>query len=165
MSAPNAVAGIKGFVKLPLAERFWRKVAKGEADDCWPWLGVTKQSDRPYGMIWANGRHRQATQVSWELARGKPFPAGMMACHTCDNPICVNPAHIWPGTMSQNIKDAVAKGRHVATGNGLKTHCKRGHEFTPENTGIRPSTGHRECRTCKAMHNAARFTHETGVKP
>lgn len=153
MSA-NVQNGVKGFVSLPLAERFWAKVQRGEG--CWLWLG-SKKSGRPYGMIWYEGRHRQASQISWELATGAPFPIGRMACHTCDNPACVNPAHIWPGTMSENIKDAVAKGRHVALGNALRTHCKYGHEFTPENTIVKAGTKHRVCRTCRDRNNRDRY--------
>jgi hypothetical protein len=77
-------------------------------------------------MLWANGKHRPATQIAWEIDNGKPFPAGMMACHTCDNPGCVNPFHIWPGTMSENIRAAVVKGRHKANADMQRRRYAKG---------------------------------------
>lgn len=144
----NVVSGKKGFVNVPLEQRFWAKVQKLSDDQCWPWLGSNR---RGYGQIWSDGSNRPAPQVSWEIANGAPFPTGKMACHTCDNPPCVNPAHIWPGTMSDNILDCVAKGRHVAMSpvNMRQSHCKRGHAFTPDNIYTTPG-GSRSCRACRA---------------
>lgn len=149
----NAIRGLKGFSKTPLEERFWPKVNVFGQDECWLWTGA---NSRGYGQITVDGKKRKATQVSWEIYHGKPFPTGLMACHTCDNPRCVNPAHIWPGTMSQNIRDAVSKGRHVAANAPWRrgiTHCKRGHEFTSENT-YRTCHGFRACRECLKIHRA-----------
>jgi len=159
----NAVAGKKGFVSVPLEQRFWAKVQKLSDDQCWPWQGANR---RGYGLIWKNGSSQPATQVSWEIANETPFPAGKMACHTCDNPTCVNPAHIWPGTMSDNILDCVAKGRHVparSPANRGISHCKRGHAFTTDNTYIMPS-GSRSCRACRKIRDTARLA-ITGKEP
>ena len=106
----NTAKGVKGFVSKPLEERFWAKVDKRGPEECWPWLGAN-DSKRGYGTTWDGGRRRKATHVSWELHHGQPFPSGMAACHSCDNPPCVNPAHIWPGTQSDNLLDARRKGR------------------------------------------------------
>lgn len=93
----------------PLSERFWEKVDKSAGEDaCWIWTG---SKIRGYGSIYANGRNRKATQISWEFYHGEPFPTGMSACHACDNPSCVNPKHIWAGTQKDNALDCVAKGR------------------------------------------------------
>jgi hypothetical protein len=112
----NVRSGTKGFVSRPLAERFWEKVNRTGPNECWEWTGSVHSAARPYGQIWVDGRACKATRVSWELANSQPVPEGKMICHSCDNPICVNPAHLWPGTMSDNIKDAVAKGRHKPGG-------------------------------------------------
>jgi hypothetical protein len=64
-------------------------------------------------------------------------------CHRCDNPVCVNPDHLFDGSQLENLLDCVRKGRHKGKS---QTHCKHGHEFTPENTYLWKN--HRHCRTC-----------------
>ncbi len=86
--------------------------------------------------------HRRA----WEKENG-PIPEGLEICHMCDNRRCVNVEHMFLGTRSENMIDASRKGRlnnHCAR----KTHCKRGHKFTGENTRISPD-GFRVCKTCR----------------
>lgn len=167
----NLKKGAKGFQQVPLAERFWAKVDIRADHECWLWQGAIRQ--RGYGTIYVKGRSRPAHQVAWEIHNGKAFPTGKMACHSCDNPPCVNPHHIWPGTMSDNIRDACEKGRLTppaqregwVSHNKLKTHCKRGHELSGDNLIVRPS-GRRGCRACnsaiwsnrKHEHKARRHT-------
>jgi len=115
----NATPGVKGFSSLPLRDRFFAKVDPadiGSKDRCWMWIGSVRGGRYPYGQLWSEGKTRMATQVSWELHHGKPFPTYLVACHTCDNPRCVNPLHIWPGTMKENTADAIRKGRLVSAG-------------------------------------------------
>ena len=104
--APNVQAGVKGFVTVPLAARMQNYEPVPESG-CWLWMGTV--SSRGYGQVWVNGMHRPAHRISWELVNG-PMPAHLDACHTCDVECCINPAHIWPGTPSENAKDAVRKG-------------------------------------------------------
>jgi len=145
-----------------LAERFWSKVDKsGGENSCWPWLGAT-DGRRGYGQFFMDRRHRKATHVAWELANASPFPEGKHACHSCDNPPCVNPRHIWPGTHSENHKDSFAKNRcairRIGGGNPVNrrawTHCQAGHEFTHDNTIVKKS-GRRQCRQCTRKWGAA----------
>ena len=96
-----------------LASRFWAKVDKsGGADACWLWTGAT--AGRGYGRIYDPriGHHAAAHRISWELSNG-PIPDGLFMCHRCDNPPCVNPAHLFPGTHTDNMRDAGVKGRRV----------------------------------------------------
>jgi len=128
--------------------QFWSRADRRSDDECWPWKG---SASRRYGILHVAGRNRKATQISWEIETGLPFPAGKMACHSCDNPNCVNPNHLWPGTMKENMHDCISKGRFYFNRAGqkrqFKTVCVNGHAYTPENSKIN-STGHTICRIC-----------------
>ncbi|MFL5481114.1 MAG: HNH endonuclease signature motif containing protein [Gemmatimonadaceae bacterium] len=131
-------------LNLSAQVRFERAVLR-RPDGCWIWR--QKARTRPsggYARIRINNRKVLAHRFSWELARG-PVPPGLFVLHRCDVRDCVNPDHLFLGTLQDNMDDMVAKGRAVSP-NAFKTHCKRGHEFTPENTINRPNG--RACRTC-----------------
>jgi hypothetical protein len=103
-----------------------------------------------YGEVSMNGKKYRVHRLFYEFYNG-PFDQTLDVCHTCDNPICVNPAHLWLGTHKDNMADCRAKDRyHYAN----LTHCKRGHEFTPENT-IRNGRSRqlRGCRICNLARN------------
>jgi hypothetical protein len=98
------------FTPRPLDVRFWEKVDKRGPDECWPWLGAKNPLGR--AKIYVDGMHRSASRISWELHNSQPFPTDLDACHTCDDPGCVNPAHIWAGSAFDNLRDCAAKGRY-----------------------------------------------------
>lgn len=91
-----------------LQERFWAKVDKSNLSGCWLWLGA-RAGIGNYGVIW-DGRQKRAHRVIWEMLNG-PIPEGFDLCHHCDNPLCVNPSHLFLGTRSANNNDSVRKGR------------------------------------------------------
>lgn len=89
--------------------------------------------------------------------RGKPLvskPRGVEdGCHTCDNPPCCNPAHLYVGTRKQNVADAVERRRLWQ----LKlTHCPANHPYDEANTYVSPRTGSRKCRACRALADRRR---------
>jgi hypothetical protein len=90
----------------PFPERFWAKVGKTES--CWLWTG--SRLGRGYGMFRHNGKTVKAHRIAWELEYG-PVPQGLYVLHTCDNPPCVRPEHLFLGTQFANMRDMVSKGR------------------------------------------------------
>lgn len=95
--------------------RFWAKVRKGSPDDCWEW--TASRLPQGYGCfaISAEGSRKtwRAHRVAYILSTGQPIPDGMCVCHSCDNPPCCNPAHLWLGTTGENTRDMASKGRNV----------------------------------------------------
>ena len=94
--------------------RFWKKVDRKGDDDCWLWTAATVAGPPPcfirYGFIGTAQGMERAHQVSYRLNVG-PVPPGMCVCHECDEPLCVNPKHLWLGTRKQNNQDMIEKGR------------------------------------------------------
>lgn len=90
--------------------RFWSAVQKAGPDDCWLWTRKAAGGKIKYGRIFYNGRQEQANRVSWMMHFGT-IPDGLDVCHTCDNPLCVNPAHLFLGTHTDNMRDKMRKGR------------------------------------------------------
>lgn len=101
--------------KPTLEERFWAKVEKTEA--CWLWTSTVVSEAFPYGQISdaykGKKRTRLAHRLSYEMHYGA-IPDDLKVLHSCDNPRCVNPIHLWLGTSLDNARDCVQKQRHVA---------------------------------------------------
>lgn len=123
--------------------RFMAQVRKQD-DGCWIWYGPRKhQPDgQQYGSTHHEGRTISAHRLAWMLFRG-PIPEGLEIDHLCRVTRCVNPDHLEPVTHRENV----LRGQGLAAINARKTHCIRGHEFTPENTIVHCG-GKRACRTC-----------------
>jgi hypothetical protein len=106
-------------MRKTLADRLWLRVAV--AGECWEFTG---HRDRwGYGAISVGRRNVGAHRVAYELAHGE-IPTGLVVMHSCDNPPCVNPAHLSVGTQGDNVRDCRTKGRAATSG---PYRCSRGH--------------------------------------
>lgn len=87
----------------------WKRVDKDHRGGCWVWTGTRIGG---YGRLTVAGRTMLAHRYFFTITIG-PIPTGMKVLHSCDNPPCVNPSHLWLGTQAENIRDMVVKGRRT----------------------------------------------------
>jgi len=127
-----------------ILERFWSKVDKEEWKEsgCWKWLD---HKNGGYGGFRDNKKDVKAHRFAYEQIKG-PIPKGLELDHLCSNTGCVNPEHLEAVTH----KDNVLRGKGLAAKNVRKIYCKRGHEFTVENTGYKKD-GKRSCLICRKI--------------
>lgn len=121
-----------------LLERFYDKVLF--TTDCWEWVGGKSHG---YGYFSIGKKLVRAHRFLYELYKGK-IPIGLDLDHLCRNRKCVNPEHLEPVTRRENMNRGDSANRN-------KTHCKKGHEFTLENTII--DRKKRYCKECQRTHS------------
>jgi hypothetical protein len=114
---------------------------------CWEWLGSKPESRGGYGQLYLNGRTQLAHRVVFERFNGE-VPADLTLDHLCRNRSCVNPDHLEPVSITENI-------RRGTPFKPKKTHCPSGHPYDEANTGV--YRGERQCKACNRARALARY--------
>lgn len=146
-------------------ERFWSRVQKAESG-CWEWQGT--KFNTGYGQFCVAGLTRSAHRVCFELTKGL-IPEGLLVRHTCDNPGCVNPAHLLLGTIKDNTWDMINRGRSAlrspTAGVRHKTHCKQGHALSDDNLLTVKGKTIFTCRICVRERQRQHYERRRKKKP
>ena len=157
---------------MDLAERLWSDVEKTDGG-CWEWMG--SRLPKGYGNLTFQRRHLYAHRAAWEVTYG-PIPEGMWVCHKCDNPPCTNPDHLFLGTVLENTRDMIAKGRARLeagpdsvrkVGPEGTAWCGDHHEYLPVDRFTRSAFRWNGlmniCRDCHAAHERERRRYRKGL--
>lgn len=106
---------------------FWKKVDRRNPSECWWWTAAVTGSGRPHIHLKRLRKNYMASRIAYFLTFG-PFPDRLFACHKCDNPLCVNPHHLFLGTAKDNSQDMSKKGRSWVANNPEKMPRGEGHK-------------------------------------
>jgi len=141
--APTVEKTVGGPVKRPLVERLFARISI--TPSCWLWTGSVVRGGYGTITIGIGKKQRVVHRIVYELFVG-PIPEGLQLDHLCRNRACVNPDHLEPVTLKENV----LRGRGITAERARQTHCKRGHPLSGENLLLAP--GQRICRTCRSVN-------------
>lgn len=128
--------------KEDFIKEFYKNVEK--TSTCWIWKG--SKTSTGYGDFRYKNQRMKAHRFSFLISNG--HMAKNYVCHKCNNPLCVNPSHLYDGTPKDNVRDMLlAKHQN----NQSKMYCKRGHRLTEDNVYIH-KTGSRRCKECHKLY-------------
>lgn len=146
----------KPFFELSEKEKrkFWNHVDKRGPDECWPWL--VNISRKGYGVAWIRDTRFIASRLSWFIHAGSD-PGNLLVCHRCDNPPCVNPSHLYLGTIAENLADASKRGLYPTGDN----HYRRAKPHLVARGEQHPSCklSDVDIESIKAMYSSGRYSH------
>lgn len=152
--------GLRGPKARPVIDRFAQKIAL-TSTGCIEWIACTNGVG--YGSFRldpdSDSRRVYAHRWSYEHHRG-PIPADLHLDHLCRNTLCVNPEHLEPVTLGENV----LRGDSSPAINARKARCLRGHDFSAENTYIHPTNSSRRCRTCARERDRRRSRRRTSTQ-
>jgi hypothetical protein len=140
------MTGRPRYTEQQYRESFEAKYIPEPNSGCWLWTANCNVGG--YGILKYQRKNRPAHRLSWRFYRGE-IPTGLLVCHKCDTPACVNPDHLFLGTPTDSQRDCSRKGRKF---NQQKTHCKSGHPLSGDN--LRMAAGKRTCIKCAYAINA-----------
>lgn len=143
MSSRSEIRALAEAMKR-LPTRIRRKIVL--VGECWVWTGSRKGSG--YGQVWIDNAVRAAHRVIWEMLRG-PIPSGLTMDHLCRQKPCVNPSHLEPVTLLENIM----RSDTITAIYARRNTCSRGHNYQEMGT-VRDKGGKRRCYKCTAIHRA-----------
>lgn len=126
-------------------DRFHGHYQQLSEDECWLWNGPKMKNDSR-GCFSVNNKTFTAPRMALALKLGYALRSDQWALHSCDNPRCVNPDHLWVGDQKDNMADCAAKGRMHRQNTSI---CINGHTYTAETTMLKKS-GVKVCRLCHA---------------
>lgn len=132
----------------PEIDRFFDKVIPEPNSGCWLWLGAVAAN---YGTFTYQNRQTTAHRASYLFHHGA-IPNGLVLDHLCRNVLCVNPDHLEPVTQRVNVMRGNSR-YNASSWQSAKTHCAKGHEYSPDNTKI--IGNRRQCITCARLRRAA----------
>lgn len=146
MGGQDSVSYVRGDVRT----RLLAKVDTTDPDKCWTWQDSLAAQGYGHLKVLESGRGitRSAHRLSYQTFVG-PIPEGLTLDHLCRNRACINPAHLEPVTLKENIM----RGQTLAATQASQTHCKNGHPLSGDN--LRIYRGHRHCRACAVVYQWA----------
>lgn len=147
MTGRNLTLPTKARRGAPVLERLERYIERDAASGCWLWRGCTDgtPSREGYALLTIDYKIYKAHRVSYEAHVG-PIPEGLQLDHLCRVRRCVNPKHLEPVTAAENLRRAAIHATRV-------TECPYGHQYDESNTYVVPTTGDRQCRSCRRVRD------------
>jgi hypothetical protein len=135
------------YVREPIQDRLERHSVAIPFAGCFVWTGAVDKLG--YGRIGMQGKSKLAHRISYQHFVGE-IPQGLELDHLCRNPSCINPSHLEAVTRKVNTDRGLCAETHKKRFAAM-THCKRGHEFTVENTYLHPKKQSRGCKICRNL--------------